>query len=240
MKKSLLTTLSLLVCVLAATGLDGKNVINYNLAATITLQDGYDFCVPYEFTAQNISYKRSFEAGCTTLMVPFEVTTIPEGLTAYEFASEDGNEVTFNMLEKLSAFEGSLVKVDAAKEYTFTAANQKLFNNYTDAAAALNFKFIGISSKPDYAKAYLLSADGTKFELSDNPKYQSFRGCFVPTYGATYQPATLTIKGIPTGIKTIKASDAKTDGVYYNLSGQRVGADYKGIVIHNGKKMLRK
>ena len=225
---------------MTATGLDGKNVINYNLAATIALQDGYDFCVPYEFTAQNISYKRSFEAGCTTLMVPFEVTTIPEGLTAYEFASEDGNEVTFNMLEKLSAFEGSLVKVDAAKEYTFTAANQKLFNNYTDAAAALNFKFIGISSKPDYAKAYLLSADGTKFELSDNPKYQSFRGCFVPTYGATYLPATLTIKGIPTGIKTIKASDAKTDGVYYNLSGQRVGADYKGIVIHNGKKMLRK
>ena len=218
---------------MTATGLDGKNVINYNLAATIALQDGYDFCVPYEFTAQNISYKRSFEAGCTTLMVPFEVTTIPEGLTAYEFASEDGNEVTFNMLEKLSAFEGSLVKVDAAKEYTFTAANQKLFNNYTDAAAALNFKFIGISSKPDYAKAYLLSADGTKFELSDNPKYQSFRGCFVPTYGATYLPATLTIKGIPTGIKTIKASDAK-------LSGQRVGADYKGIVIHNGKKMLRK
>lgn len=131
---------------MTATGLDGKNVINYNLAATITLQDGYDFCVPYEFTAQNISYKRSFEAGCTTLMVPFEVTTIPEGLTAYEFASEDGSEVTFNKLEKLSAFEGSLVKVDAAKEYTFTAANQKLFNNYTDAAAALNFKFIGISS----------------------------------------------------------------------------------------------
>ena len=225
---------------MTATGLDGKNVINFNQAATITLQDGYDFCVPYEFTAQSISYKRSFEAGCTTLMVPFEVTTIPEGLTAYEFASEDGSEVTFNKLEKLSAFEGSLVKVDAAKEYTFTAANQKLFNNYTDAATALNFKFIGISSKPDYAKAYMLSADGTKFELSDNPKYQSFRGCFVPTFGATNLPAVLTIKGIPTGIKTIKASDAKADGVYYNLSGQRVGADYKGIVIHNGKKMLRK
>lgn len=225
---------------MTATGLDGKNVINYNLAATIALQDGYDFCVPYEFTAQNISYKRSFEAGCTTLMVPFEVTIIPEGLTAYEFASEDGNEVTFNMLEKLSAFEGSLVKVDAAKEYTFTAANQKLFNNYTDAAAALNFKFIGISSKPDYAKAYMLSADGSKFELSDKPAYQSFRGCFVPTYGASYLPEVLTIKGTPTGIKTIQTSGAKTEDGYYNLSGQRVGADYKGIVIHNGKKMLRK
>ena len=225
---------------MTATGLDGKNVINDNQATTITLQDGTNFCVPYEFTAQSINFKRSFQTGWTTLMVPFEVTTIPEGLTAYEFVSEDGSEVTFKQLSKLSAFEACLVRVDAANEYNFTATNQRLWSNYTDAATALNFKFIGISSKPDYAKAYMLSADGSKFELSSTPAYQSFRGCFVPTYGATYLPATLTIKGIPTGIKTIKASDAKTDGVYYNLSGQRVGADYKGIVIHNGKKMLRK
>lgn len=27
---------------------------------------------------------------------------------------------------------------------------------------------------------------------------------------------------------------------YYNLAGQRVSADYKGIVIHNGKKVVKK
>ena len=225
---------------MTATGLDGKNVINYNLAATIALQDGYDFCVPYEFTAQSISYKRSFEAGCTTLMVPFEVTTIPEGLTAYEFASEDGNEVTFKQLSKLSAFEACLVRVDAAKEFSFSATNQKVWSNYMDAATAKNFKFIGITSKPDYAKAYMLSADGSKFELSSTPAYQSFRGCFVPTYGASYLPEVLTIKGTPTGIKTIQTSGAKTEDGYYNLAGQRVGDDYKGIVIHNGKKIIKK
>ena len=225
---------------MTATGLDGKNVINYDQATSIALQDGYDFCVPYEFTAQTISYKRSFEAGWTTLMVPFEVAEVPEGLTAYEFASEDGSEVSFKQFSKLSAFEACLVNVPVAKEITFTGSNQKIWSNYTDAATALNFKFIGVTSKPAYELAYLLSADGTKFEKSTSPAYQSFRGCFVPTYGATYLPDALTIKGIPTGIKTIKASDAKTDGVYYNLSGQRVGADYKGIVIHNGKKMLRK
>lgn len=228
---------------MTATGLEGKNIINSDdqlVATSIVLQDGYNFCPAYNFTAESISYKRSLEAGWTTLMLPFEITTIPEGLTAYEFVSEDGDEVTFKQLSKLSAFEACLLRVDAAKEYTFTATNQKVSSGYLDAATAKNFKFIGISSKPDYAKAYMLSADGSKFELSSTPAYQSFRGCFVPTYGASYLPEVLTIKGIPTGIKTIKASDAKTDGVYYNLSGQRVGADYKGIVIHNGKKIIKK
>ena len=225
---------------MTATGLDDKNVINYDQAANIALQDGYDFNVPYDFTAKSISYKRTFEAGWTTLMVPFEVATIPEGLTAYEFVSEDGSEVTFKKLNKLSAFEACLVKVDAANEYIFTATNQKLFANYLDAATALNFKFVGITTKPAYEQVYMLNADGTKFEKNTNPAYKSFRGCFVPTYGAANLPDALTIKGTPTGIKTIQASDAKTDGVYYNLSGQRVSADFKGIVIHNGKKILKK
>ncbi len=225
---------------MTATGLDGKNIITYSQPSTVTLQDGYNFCVPYDFTAQTISYKRSFQAGWTTLVLPFDIATIPEGLTAYEFVSEDGSEVTFKQVSKLSAFEPCLLKVDAAKEYTFTGTNQKIWSNYTDAATALNFKFIGITSKPAYEQAYMLNADGTKFEKSTNPAYQSFRGCFVPTYGATNLPDALTVKGVTTGIKTVLASDAKTDDGYYNLAGQRVSAGFKGIVIHNGKKVVKR
>lgn len=36
------------------------------------------------------------------------------------------------------------------------------------------------------------------------------------------------------------ASDEEEDGVAYNLAGQPVGDDYKGIVIKNGKKYLQK
>lgn len=42
------------------------------------------------------------------------------------------------------------------------------------------------------------------------------------------------------GIKTIAASKAAGNGAIYNLAGQKVGADFKGIVIMNGKKMLNK
>ena len=44
------------------------------------------------------------------------------------------------------------------------------------------------------------------------------------------------LKGGETYIKTTKPD--KADGAIYNLSGQKVDASYKGIVIQNGKKRL--
>ncbi|MBR1693813.1 MAG: hypothetical protein IJ709_00185 [Selenomonas sp.] len=42
-----------------------------------------------------------------------------------------------------------------------------------------------------------------------------------------------------TAIETVKAA-VKADGVMYNLAGQKVGADFKGIVIKDGKKVVIK
>ena len=41
------------------------------------------------------------------------------------------------------------------------------------------------------------------------------------------------------GIETVKASKA-FDGAIYNLAGQKVNANYKGVVIQNGKKFIQK
>lgn len=41
----------------------------------------------------------------------------------------------------------------------------------------------------------------------------------------------------PTGIQSIEKSEQNHD--YYNLAGQKVSGDYKGIVIRNGKKIVR-
>ncbi len=47
--------------------------------------------------------------------------------------------------------------------------------------------------------------------------------------------------GISTNINSINNTPiGQPDGPAYNLSGQRVGNDYKGIVIINGRKVLRK
>ena len=41
-----------------------------------------------------------------------------------------------------------------------------------------------------------------------------------------------------TGIDELEGNDAANTGDIYNLSGQKVAADYKGIVIRNGKKVV--
>lgn len=43
-----------------------------------------------------------------------------------------------------------------------------------------------------------------------------------------------------TGISNISAEEASKQAEAYNLSGQRVDASYKGIVVRNGRKYLRK
>ena len=48
----------------------------------------------------------------------------------------------------------------------------------------------------------------------------------------------LTVNGQSTGITIIKAAQAEAP--LYNLAGQRVDANYKGVVIKNGQKMIQK
>jgi len=46
-------------------------------------------------------------------------------------------------------------------------------------------------------------------------------------------------RGGTAGIQTVKTQNA-ADGIIYNLAGQKVGKDYKGVVIMNGKKVVLK
>lgn len=51
---------------------------------------------------------------------------------------------------------------------------------------------------------------------------------------------SIGIGGNTTGIQAIQQNGVKADGIMYSLSGQKVGANYKGIVICKGKKMIKK
>jgi hypothetical protein len=42
------------------------------------------------------------------------------------------------------------------------------------------------------------------------------------------------------GIKNVQTIEVNENASIYNLAGQRVGKDYKGVVIQNGKKFIKK
>lgn len=77
-------------------------------------------------------------------------------------------------------------------------------------------------------------------ELTEGEKY-TVTGLYGAIFKGTPEilPTQAVIPGSSTGISNITTSAADNAPVY-NLAGQKVNAAYKGIVIKNGKKMIKK
>lgn len=91
-------------------------------------------------------------------------------------------------------------------------------------------------------EAYLLSAtsDGTPFfGLCNEGTLAPFKA-FLPVPAPGVKAILAIEEGGTTSISTIKNAELNVQDAIYNLAGQKVDADYKGIVIRNGKKMLNK
>ena len=61
-----------------------------------------------------------------------------------------------------------------------------------------------------------------------------------PGHQVRVKKITVTLKNEPAGIKEINNGTVNENAPIYNLAGQRVGKDYKGVVIQNGKKFIKK
>ena len=77
-------------------------------------------------------------------------------------------------------------------------------------------------------------------ELSEGEKY-TVTGLYGAIFKGTPEilPTQAVVPGSSTGISNITTSEAD-NAPAYNLAGQKVNAAYKGIVIKNGKKMIKK
>ena len=78
-----------------------------------------------------------------------------------------------------------------------------------------------------------IPTDGAQYEV---------KGIFVSTKLSgkiTYEIAPLSITPVATGINGVEAAAVDANAPVYNIAGQRVSKDYKGLVIVNGKKIMK-
>ena len=78
--------------------------------------------------------------------------------------------------------------------------------------------------------------------LETSNSASAWLGLPVGKYNVTWNATALTIRfesATATGIETVTHSSLTVNQVY-NLAGQRVNANHKGLVIENGKKIVRK
>lgn len=89
--------------------------------------------------------------------------------------------------------------------------------------------------------------DNGTFSLTNNGKFIQFGQGTFKSFGAyaimqdiTVLPMLFNMVEGATGINNIQTTTAVKNNVMYNIAGQRVNKDYKGLVIMNGKKMMVK
>lgn len=177
------------------------------------------------------------DAGFATFAASYPVDYSANGMVAYAVKYADG-KLTYNKIDGIVPASTAVLLKGEAKEYTLTAAKGEATTVDTDLRPS-----DGNKTGADNIYCLANKSKGVGF-------YQVATGVQIPANKAYLEIATpastlakyysIGIGGNTTGIQAIQQNSVKADGIMYSLSGQRVGKDYKGIVICNGKKMIKK
>lgn len=98
------------------------------------------------------------------------------------------------------------------------------------------------------AKAWTVEpAENGTFTITNNGQFIQYGNGTFTTFGAwteaqenAVKPMLFVLDDAASSINGIQTTGKPQSNVRYNIAGQRVAADYKGIVIINGKKYLQK
>lgn len=172
---------------------------------------------------------------------------LPDGVEAYYVSSTTNESATLTGLSNIPANQGVILK-----------GSEGIYQLYTTADAAASVKdnmLVGVVTREQITDAsgkYVLYNNGgnPEFRTITAGTYLDAFKCYLYAPGVT--PSKLNIvfaedenkqdeepQGETTSIRNI-ANTNVNNNVVYNMNGQRVGSDYKGIVIINGKKYLHK
>ena len=226
----------------------------YLVKSTLTLTDGYDLeTVVEDPVGANVAYDRTFTVGQkSTICLPFALTAdeVSAAGKFYELKSEADGKLTFAPVETTEAY----------KPYIFEATTATPFNNLTNKAIVASSAAETSYTVGEYTfKGVLAASSNVQGDNTGKPVYGFNGGNFVKVTDNDISikafrayivgPAAVGARGFldtefndgTTGIQEINVqSEDAADAPAYNLAGQRVNANHKGIIIKGGKKYIVK
>lgn len=203
----------------------------------------------------NVTLKRTFNANAwNSLVLPFDMTT-------------EQIATAFGANAKAANYTGATANADNTYTLNFTTnntitANVPVFiygadtkDSYKIDGVALEdgtatkedaaFTFVG-TYKAATAEAgdWFISSDNNLYKAKGTESIKATRAVFRPTTeAASAKSLKVSFDGAtPTAISKITADGFSVDNnvPVYNLAGQRVSKDYKGIVVRGGRKYINK
>lgn len=217
------------------------------------------------YTTQYANGTDGTGTGWNTLCIPFSATNVTEGANTlhwfnstnsngdfwlYEFASDTPSSVSF------SHVEGSMVKANTpyiiavpndkwgsqydltGKNIVFSGSDVDVISNAGTALTASNYKFVG-SYAVRQVDAYVLNNEGSTFKHSTTAVTPQFGAYFQSVNNSFSSALNIIIEGQQsTSIGSISAPVLNTEKVF-NVMGQQVSPDAKGIKIIKGRKFIK-
>lgn len=206
----------------------GNNAVVGSTCRTLALTpNGGNFRPATTFTADAATFTCTVN-GLQLLMLPFNAA-LPEGARAYKIA----DDLSLQEMRSVPAHEPVLI--DAAGEVTLTGSGEISYSS-SPLSATIRGSY---TSVPLYAGDYVLGQQDGKWgfvRLTENATLSPFGAYAHPTSAAAFLPLDLT----PSGINDVEATTNNTRHTTYNLMGQKVSEHARGIIIKNGKKLLRR
>ena len=204
----------------------------------------------------NVSYDRTFtkDQPCT-ICLPFALTAeeLAKVGKAYTLSAVSGSKATFTPVEAIEAYkpyllipsaDGKLlVNISATKNITAVPTEEPKIS------VSGSYSFVGTlqakeSVKTTSTEVYGFSAQDGKFvHAGDKASIDAFRAYISVPSTALPTAASRSIDidfGGTTGINEIQNAQSSSAAATYDFAGKRVGKNYKGVVIRNGKKMIQK
>lgn len=213
---------------------------------------------PFDIAASkgsNVSYDRNFiQDQPSTICLPFALTTeeLAKVGKAYTLSAVNGSKATFTPVTAIEAYKPYLLIPSAdGKLLENIAATKNIANAPTEAKTSVSggYSFVGTlqankSVKQDGMEVYGFSASQGRFvHAGTNASIKAFRAYISVPSTALSTAASRSIDidfGGTTGINEIQNAHSSSAAATYNVAGKRVGKNYKGVVISNGKKMIQK
>lgn len=171
--------------------------------------------------------------------------------TTEEYAADGGDVVvrpsaggSATIFDTETVFDGWGVSPTIGKDkFEIAEAGDVIYCSVKDITAEYNplFKYQDYSDFTELMAAGVFNKDDNHFETTIDAAaltYLQSNGLRFQGVGFTLTKVELKVPATA-GIKNIKANTNKTN-LLYNLAGQQVDENYKGVVIKNGKKQLNK
>lgn len=202
-----------------------------------------------------VSYDRVFTKDRpSTVCLPFALTAeeLAKVGKAYTLSAVSGSKATFTPATAIEAYKPYLlIPSDNGKLLEKIAATKDIADAPAEAKTSVSggYSFVGTlqaetSVKKDGMEVYGFSASEGKFVHAGNKaSIDAFRAYISVPSAALSTAASRSIDldfGGTTGINEIQNVQSSSAQATYDIAGKRVGKNYKGVVIRNGKKMIQK